>query len=385
MLGNRRGMTLLELLVALITFLGFLAATFGALRSQLRGFTRGTDESGVLQNLRYGVDQMEQDIRSAGANTPDRQPAVVYPSSNAFAFSGDLVSNLPDDFVAVYVDPDAPAGQVSAWRLASAAAIPGSAPAVNWPAADFPTSGAETVTFWFTGDTETSRADDFVLMRQVNMAAPEILMRNVLTPTGGAPFLAYHELVTPATGTQTLQPVVAGLLPLRHSAPQHGQLPDTGAIARIDRLRAVEVRYRVTNARPGTAERIRPIRAVVAMPNIGVKKIQSCGGAPVFGQMVSATLVVDAVTGARRVDVAWNASVDETAGEEDVIRYVLWRRTAVNPDWGDPFTSIPSGAGPYLFSDPDIESGQSYQYSLAAQDCTPTLSSRSTSVMVAVP
>lgn len=385
MLGNRRGVTLLELLVALVTFLGFLAATFGALRSQLRGFTRGTDESGVLQNLRYGVDQMEQDVRSAGANTPDRQPAVVYASQNAFAFSADLVSNLPGDFVSVYVDPDAPAGQVSAWRLASAAAIPGSAPSVNWPAADFPTSGAETVTFWFTADTETPRTDDFVLLRQVNAALPEILMRNVLVPEGGAPFLAYHELVTPATGTQTLQAVAAGALPLRHSAPQHGQLPDTGVIARIDRLRAVEVRYRVTNARTGAAERIRAIRAVVAMPNIGVKKITSCGGPPIFGQMVTATLVVDAVTGAPRVDVGWAASVDEAAGEEDVIRYVIWRRTAVNPDWGEPFTSMPSGAGPYLFSDPDLEGGQSYQYSVAAQDCTPTLSPNSTSVMVAVP
>ncbi len=385
MLRNRHGVTLLELLVALVTFLGFLAATFGALRSQLRGFTRGTDESGVLQNLRYGVDQMEQDIRSAGANTPDRQPAVVYAGQNAFAFSADLVSNLPDDFVAVYVDPDAPAGQVSAWRLASAAAIPGSAPAVDWPAADFPLSGSETVTFWFTADAETSRNDDFVLMRQVNSSPGEVLMRNVLAPTGGAPFLSYHELVTPATGTPTLMPLAAGALPLRHSAPQHGQIPDTGVIARIDRLRAVEIQYRVTNARAGAAERIRNIRAVVAMPNIGVKKIQSCGGTPIFGLPVTAVLVIDPLTGATRVDVSWGASVDEAAGEEDVIRYVIWRRTAANPDWGDPFTSIASGAGPYLFEDPDLEGGQSYQYSIAAQDCTPLLSARSTSVFVAVP
>jgi hypothetical protein len=385
MIGNRRGVTLLELMVALVTFLGFLGATFATMRSQMRGFTRGTDETGVLQNLRYGVDQMEQDIRSAGANTPDRQPAVVYASPSVFAFSADLVSNLADDFVAVYVDPDAPVGQVMAWRLASAASIPGSSPAVTWPAADFPTSGAETVTFWFTLDAETTRDDDYVLMRQVNATAPEVLMRNVLAPTGGAPFLGYHEVNVPATGNQTLQPVAAGLLPLRHSAPQHGQLPDTGAVARIDRLRAIEVRYRVTNARPGAAERIRSIRSVIAMPNIGVKKIQSCGGVPVFSQPVTAALFIDGVTSARRVDVQWAASVDEAAGEEDVIRYVVWRRTGTNPDWGDPFTSIPSGAGPYLFSDPDLESGQTYQYSVAAQDCTPNLSGRSTSPVVAVP
>lgn len=385
MFRNRRGVTLIEMLVALTMFLVFLGTTLGALRSQLRGFTRGTDESGVLQNLRYGVDQMEQDIRSAGANTPDRQPAVVYASPNAFTFSADLVSNLPDDFVAVYVDPDAPAGQVSAWRLASAAAIPGSAPVVNWPAADFPLSGAETVTFWFTADAETPRADDFVLQRQVNTSTPETLMRNILAPTGGAPFLSYHELVTPVTGTQTLMPVAAASLPLRHSAPQHGALPDTGVLARIDRLRAVEVQYRVTNARSGIDERIRSIRTVVAMPNIGVKKIHSCGGVPVFGQPLVAVLVVDATSGATRVDVSWSASVDEAAGEEDVIRYVIWRRTSINPDWGDPFMSIPSGQAPYLFSDPDLESGVSYQYSVAAQDCTPSLSARTNSVLVAVP
>lgn len=381
---TERGMTLLEMLLAMVTFLIVLAGVMGAIRGQMRGFTRGVDEGGILQNLRYGVDQLEQESRSAGANTADRQPPVVYASTVAFSFNADLVSDVPGDISTVYVDPTAPAGQVTAWPIASAGPIPGSAPSFAWPLADYGLSPAETITFWFELDPETPRADDYVLMRRVNQETSERLMRQVLAPLGGGPFFSYNYLNVPALGSSTMAAVPAGWLPLRHTAPLHGQLPDTGITARIDLLRTVTMSYRVTDSRPGALERIRAIETTLALPNVGVKKLMTCGSPPIFGPLVVPLLVVDPLTGQQRIDVTWNASVDDAAGEQDIIRYVIWRQIN-GGGWGDPDASIPGGAAPYLFTDLGVTSGNSYTYAVAAQDCTPTLSPRSFSAVVAVP
>lgn len=380
---DEHGMTLVEMLIAMTVFLIVLAGAMSAIGAQSRGFNKGTEEMGLLQNLRYGVQMMDQEIRLAGANTPDGQAPVLYASIEVFSFNADVVSNLVGDISAVYIDPSAPAGQVSALPPAQAMVIPGSSPAFTWPLADFGASPAETITYRFAPNAETPRNDDFVLLRQVNNQPAEVLVRNVLQPAGGGPFFSYRALNTPSSGVATLVPVPAGWLPLRHTAPIHGQLPDTGAVARIDELRVVEVNYRVTNGRTGPDERTRAIRTSIPLLNAGIKKLVSCGDTPIFGQTVTATAVD--VGGVPRVDVAWAGATDEIAGEMDVIRYVIWRRGLGVADWGDPLASLPSGSAPYLFIDADVAAGQQYQYAVAAQDCTPSLSPRATSNLVTIP
>lgn len=375
---NQDGLTLVEMLVSMTVFLIVLAGSLTAIGAQSRGFTKGTDEMGILQNLRYGVDQMEQEIRTAGANVSDRQPAVVYAGTTSLSFNSDLVSNLLGDISAVYIDPNAPAGQVSGMTSVGAMTVPGSAPAFVYPLAVYPGSAAETVTFWFSPDTMTARTDDYVLMRQVNDRAAEALVRNALAPAAG-PFFRYHYLNAPPGANPTTDTVPTAWLPLRHSAPNHGTLPDTGAVSRIDDLRAVEVRYRVTNTRPGVNERIRDISTIIPMPNVGVKKLKSCGDEPLFVSIVTATLNGPAI------DLTWNASVDEAAGEQDVIRYAIWRRIVPAVDWGDPYASVATGSANYLFPDPDVTSGLVYEYAVAAQDCTPSLSPRRISNQMLVP
>lgn len=379
---NQRGITLLELLIAMTIFLIALAAIMKALGSQSGGFRRGEDEMSILQNLRYGVDALEQEIRLAGANSASTQPTVVYAGSSALAINADIVSNTPGDISAVYIDPDAPDGEVSAWALASATTVPGSSPSFTYPLSDFVTSPAETIMFWFIADGNTTRTDDYLLMRQVNARPPETLMRNVLAPAVGN-FFRYYYLNVPVSGDPTVDTLPTAWGSLTHSAAQHGVVPDTGALARIDLLRAIEVRYRVTNGRSGTDERIRSSTALLPMPNAGVKKLQTCGDFPIFGQVVSA--LWSPLLTPPAINVTWAASVDETAGESDVIRYVIWRRIGAAGSWGDPMASIPSGSPPYAFKDPDVVPATSYQYAVSAQDCTPSLSSKSTSVLVVVP
>lgn len=380
---NEQGMTLIEIMIAMTVFLVVLAGVMQAVGSQSKGFRRGEDEMGLLQNLRYGVDQLDQDLRVAGANVPARQPIIVYAGPSSVAFNADIVSNVPGDISAVYVDPNAPSGEVSAWPVGSAAPIPGSSPSFTYPLADYLNSPAETVMFWFTADASTSRADDYLLVRQVNDRPQEALMRNVLAPANGD-FFKYYYLNAPLGVNATLDSVPAAWGNLRHSAPQHGALPDTGITARVDLIRTVEVRYQVTNGRSGADERIRSTTALLAMPNSGFKKLITCGDTPIFGLAVVAAW--DPLLSPPAINLTWNASVDDAGGEQDIIRYLVWRRVGGAGPWGDPYTSLAAtGAANYSFPDAGVTSGTSYQYAVAAQDCTPTLSSQSTSITVPVP
>lgn len=378
---NRRGLTLIEMLVSMTVFLIVLAGTLKALSTQSAGFARGADEMGIVQNLRFGVDILSEELRTAGANTEARQPPVIYAGPSAFAFNADLVSNLVGDISAIYVDPNAPAGQVTALTAVGSATVPGSTPAFSHPLAVYPGSMAETVTYWFTPDSTTARPDDFLLVRGVNDQREEVVLRNVLPPAAGT-FLRYYHLVIPAVGNATLDTVPTAWYPLRHSAANHGQLPDTGVIARVDNLRAVEVRYRITNGRAGAAERIRDIQSIIPLHNMGLKKLKSCGTQPQLGQPLIAVYMPGPTPS---VDLTWNPGIDETGGEKDIIRYVVYRRVPGNA-WGDPYSSISSGGvASYLFSDLNIVSGTDYEYALEAQDCTPSLSTKSLSGVVAVP
>ena len=84
-----------------------------------------------------------------------------------------------------------------------------------------------------------------------------------------------------------------------------------------------------------------------------------------------------------RVHLQWAPSVDESSGEMDVVRYLIYRRS-VGGDWGNPIVSIPAGSESYVFDDVTVEPDSTYQYTHAAQDCTPTLSPLSTLQQVIV-
>ena len=87
---NNKGFTLVELLVAMVVFLVVLGAAMSFLVTQSRTFRRGSDEMGVLQNMSFGADNLDGQLRTAGANTVDNQPTVVYASANSFSFNSEL-------------------------------------------------------------------------------------------------------------------------------------------------------------------------------------------------------------------------------------------------------------------------------------------------------
>src|SRR5436190_3806000 len=121
---TNEGFTLVEMLVAMTVFVIVLAAAMSFLVTQSRTFRRGSDDMGVLQNMSYGADNLDSQLRTTGANTVDAQPPVVYASNNSFSFNSDYVSNDTLDISAVYFDPDAATAEVETIKLANQIVIP---------------------------------------------------------------------------------------------------------------------------------------------------------------------------------------------------------------------------------------------------------------------
>ena len=369
---SERGLTLIEMLIALTVFSVVLAGALAFLRAQGRSFTLGTQRSAMLQNSRFAFDELEKDLRTAGAGAPDIQPDIVYADGNVVVFNANYASRTPGDVFAVYSDPDVPLGAVDAVRKSDRFTIPMTA--VAYPDTDYLQGGlidspAETIIFYFAPDSTTSRTDDYVLFRQVNNQPPEVVARSILQ-TGAVPFFQYFEQADVA-GTPVIQQVPNGILPLRHSVPIHLAIGDTLPVSRIDNVRAVLVSFSVTNGLSGSSERRRPLSRYIRLPNVGLATKQTCGDPPILGTGITAQ--PDLVRG---IDLSWNAAVDELAGERDVVRYVIWRRFAGDSSWGDPFLSLPPAGTPsYVYTDLDVIADSTYQYGLVAQDCTPTNSS----------
>lgn len=382
---TRSGFTLIELVVSVSIYGIVLAVAIGFVAKQNTMFTRGLDQMSSLQNLRYAMNSLEMDIPTLGTNVPTIQPSLVYADDDVIAFSGDYASNIANDVFASYIDLGAPNGQVTV--PSPSITLPNSA--VTWPDTLYLSSSgtrspAELLVYWFAADSTTSRTDDYVLFRQVNSGTPEPVARDLLK-SGTTPFFSYMRRIDFASAASSLDTVPQASLPIEHTSVYHRVAADTAASALADSIRAVRVTFRSTNGRAGSNERIVAASRLIAMPNAGFERLRTCGDEPIMGTALGAT-AVDVGGGVYVARLAWNAAIDETAGELDVARYVLYRQTLpITSDWGDPYLSIPAGLASYQYDDPSVTSGVTYMYAVAAQDCTPMLSTLEQSPLVVVP
>jgi len=380
----RAGMTLIELMVALTMFGVIITTSVAFMARQNTAFQGSIRRLVALRNLRYAVTTLSQDLEALGTNVPGGQPALFYADEDVVVFSADYATNVADDPFAVFHDPDAPAGQVTA--PSGGFAIPNSAvsfPDTLYESAPGVASPAEVILFYLVADAGTTRSDDFILYRRVNGTPAEPVARNLLR-SGSAPFFSFERLANDGTGSLALQPLPDSLVPIHHSALVHGSPGDTARSALADSIRAVRVRLRATNGITGDKEAVVSVDRLIPLPNAGLGMLSTCGSTPILGVGLSAS-VVTLGTGEHAVNLSWSPAVDESGGEADVVRYVIWRREGGATTWGDPFRAIPAGAPSYTYQDAAVSPGTAYEYALAAQDCTPTLSGLASSPLVLIP
>ena len=378
-------------MVALVVFGLIMSAAFGFLLAQSKGFRAMADKSISVQNGRFGRDIMRQELRTAGTNVLDNQPIVVYANDSLFAFNSDLTTSNADSarFTgAVYVDPYATSAEVGAITVSNAITIPGSAftyPLTNYSSIAGTTGDAELVIFRFTRDTSSTNSADYMLLRQVNNVAPEIIATG-LRKSSTTPFFRYwYDPTRYSTTLTSLDTVPRSWLPLAKMVMYRGVIPDTGTAAstRIDQLRGVEVTYEATKPSGSTRN---VVRYMVPMPNtMGARQSRACGRAPIAPGAPAVSWNADS----NAVMLSWAKAVDDGTGEADAVRYVLWRRLAGAATWGEPLStvSVIGGTNTYSLKDAGVQPGManSYQYGIAVQDCTPNLSTLSASPTVVVP
>jgi prepilin-type N-terminal cleavage/methylation domain-containing protein len=360
---RRRGFSLIELMIAIVVMAVVLAGTMNFFMGQSRTFRKATTDMVLLQNARFATDLLNEHFRAVGANLTVGQPSVIYADRNTFAFNADYATNIAGDINAIYYEPKASTSETQSLLKAQAFTIPNSAPALSYPAADYMQAGApspaEAITFWFAPDTETTRADDFVMLRQVNAQPPEVVVRNVL-PDSVYPFFRYMYLKTDAvTSLQTIDTMPLASLPATYASSN---------IIAHDSLRGVIISFQVTNGLLDTAQRTRPVSVIASLPNIGMRQLQTCGAKPL---PVPAPAILNA--GAGKLEIKWTASPDENGGERDVVRYAVTRMASFAPGVWTNVASIPAG-GVYDIFDSGLNTAVTYSYAVAAQDCTPAFS-----------
>lgn len=383
-----RGFTILEIIIALVILSFVMAGGIGFFRSMSDSVAGTVDRMDALQNLRYAVQTLDRDVRVAGAGTVEYQPTLVYIGSSVVTYNADIVSRIPNSPTAVYYNPDADENAANAVRYGDRFTIPTSA--VVYPDTTYRSTGgqispAETITYWFEGDTGTTRTDDYVLMRQVNNLPGDIVARNLLAYPG-RPFFEWlrtdssGSLVQVTEGASGVYPA----LPWRHQAPIHGSLADTTRMGgHIDSVRAVRVNVYATNGQAGAAEIRRALVTTVRIPNAGLTKQRSCGDAPIFGSTVAAAFT--GTPDAPVVSLTWTAAVDETGGERDIERYVIYRRSSGVATFDDALQSIPAGQASYTYNDASVLNDSSYVYSVSALDCTPLESPAALTGTITIP
>jgi prepilin-type N-terminal cleavage/methylation domain-containing protein len=382
----RRGFTLLEMVLSLSLMLMVIGLTTQMFRKQ---GTAVATQSGLLdaqQNSRFASSMLERELRVAGVGVVDQQPLLVMANKLALTFNADLVSLDTGDMGSVYINPDVDSSATDVLRTNEAITLPTTAttyPETTYMSSPGVPSNAETISYWLSHDSTSSFSNEYVLFRRANARPARVVARGIIYNTGDTIF---HYFKSDTLGNLT--EVAPSALPLIHTAPIHGTTADTGKSALTDSIREVRITFTSVFHDPRkTTPTLRTQRATIHLLNAGLLHHVTCGQPPIAPTSVIATVTAANGTTVPQTytTVSWVKSVDDGAGEKDIIRYALYRRLSSVSTFDEPFASVPAGAASYSFNDFDVQSGQTWVYAVAAVDCSPATSSTAQSSSIAIP
>ncbi len=353
-------------MIALTLFTIMGAATLSFFIQQTRAVTTTAGRLDAQQNVSFALDEIDHDLRVAGAGLGVQQPMVIEANAYAVTFNADLVTrDTASVTTASYYDPSVPDSLVTALSPAHMIQYPLSG--VSYPdslylQASGVVSNAETISYWVTLDSTTLRPDDYLLLRQVNNAAPTVVARGLVFP-GGLPAFRYF---IPGPATNSRLELTAPTLPLYFKA---GVAASDTMLAKIHEVR---LQLQAVYTDPLGNSIYRSVNENIPLLNAGLLHLPACGTAP----QAPTGIVPTAYATGDSVGMTWPASGDEIGGKQDVRSYSVFRRVGGAGPWGTPvYTVGVLGTPTYSWTDYVVPLGQTYQYGVVARDCTPSLSS----------
>lgn len=375
----RRGYTLGELLLSLTITIGIFAAAVPFFTIQMRQLQQDVGRSDAQQTARYAQNMVDRELRNIGIGVqpmdasqgiPRNQPKIVQAAAYAVTFNTDLVADDTSDVEAVYYDPNVANGLTYAMNVGAPITLPYASktyPDYTYRKSDGSISLAETLSYWVSADsTAPSGSNLYVLWRRVN-DGPITVVATGIRITGSQPFFKYNRVL--ASGK--IDSIPTSSLPIYWD--QVATIADSIRTVNMT-VNGVFNGYNLQNKKTAF---VRTVSSQTSLANIGLSMRASCGDQPLNPGAPSVAMVN--VGGVNRVQVTFSASLDEASGEKDVERYVIYRRIVGNA-WDEPIDQVGGSKSPsYMWEDFDIQSGISFEYGVAAQDCSPANSSMLTS------
>ena len=357
---RRPGFTLIELMTSVVLFLGLMALVLPFFRQQSLVIERQGSLLDAVQSARFANTVIDRELRAAGGETG--QPIIVQAGPMAITFNANLVSRVADDPRATYFNPDADSLATEVWLPARAKVLPLSAkqyPAVTYTDNAGNPSSAETISFWLSRDLTAPRNDIYTLWRRANDRDSTVVARNFIVPDSARFAFRYWR----ADSVGNLLEIPRDSLPLFWDGTRRW----------IDSIRVVGMRLSAIYREPRTGkEIIRTVANSTKLNNAGLLQQLTCGTEPLEPSNVTVTLERDPMTDATvSVRVAWDASVEESAGERDVAAYVVVRRLDGATDWETLGNVVARGLANYQYDDFAFVPGN-WIYGVMAQDCNPS-------------
>ena len=373
---GRRGYSLPELLLALtITILVFGSAVpFFSI--QMRSLAANLGRTDAQMTARYAQNTVDRELRNIGIavapmqptlGIPRNQPKIIQADKFAVTFNTDLVTTDTIDIQAVYLDPNVDTLLTIALSTSTPITLPKTSvsyPDYTYRYSDGSRSFAETVSYWASVDSTASASDEYVLFRRVNNGPVTVVARGIQIPAG-----TYLFNYTRIDSSAKIVNVAPSALPVYWNQ----------ANSWADSIRTVQLVmngvFHGFDMRNKPMTLTRRIQSQTLMANIGLAQVNSCGDIPLNSGTPTALMVMTGVPLANdHVHLTWTASPDESSGEKDVERYAIFRRQVGQP-FVDPIAVVGKGGASYTYDDFDLQPGLSFEYGVAAQDCSPANSS----------
>jgi prepilin-type N-terminal cleavage/methylation domain-containing protein len=387
-----RGFTLTELLIAVVmtAVIGSVAVPFFIKETKSVGATMGMLDA--QQSVAFALNSLDHDLRVAGVGTGTNQPVMVEAQPRELAFNANLATADSTDtlglLTAAYYDPSLGAALTTSLDSTQAISLPLSplySGSTTYPTLDYYASAglkasAQTIVFYFARDTSVGAlANTYALWRKVNTAAATMLARGLDTSSTFQYFVP-----TPyfsAADTNHLDSLVpSGWNGFPWTFSYAAGNTKTTADTMLAAISQVSVQLKAVSQDRIGKKHFRSVSEMVPLLNAGMAHISQCNGGPVAPTSVSAT----AKPTGDSVHIHWARSTDETGGAKDIQEYVIFRRTQPSTIW-NAVLSVPVGASDTSAVDRGLlGSGTKYDYAVAAEDCSPSFSSITTTTITSV-